>query len=76
MLVLVKNDVSGTEVGVLGGVGVGVLGVGVGGFAVESSLRRVCSAIMRIRCLWNSAANLSFSSFSLQIRNTFKQEKS
>jgi hypothetical protein len=42
LLLLVKEEVSGGEVGVLGGVGVGV-------FAFESILRSVCSAIMRIR---------------------------
>ena len=48
----------GGEVGLLGGVGVGV-------FAFESILRNVCSAIIRIRKLWSSAANFLFSSFSL-----------
>jgi hypothetical protein len=49
LLLLVKEEVSGGEVGVLGGE-VGVLGgVGVGVFAFESILRSVCSAIMRIR---------------------------
>lgn len=32
---------------------------------MESILRRACSAIIRIRLTWSSAANLSFSSLSL-----------
>lgn len=58
-----KRVVPGIESGI--GVEFGVRGGVVKEKGLQSNLRKACSAIIRIRQMWSSAANLSFSAFNL-----------